>query len=254
MQFALQASKSAPQSGAVESVAHAVTMSSREIAELTGKEHRNVMRDIRVMLSELYGAGGVLNFEQTYRNEQNGQEYPEFLLPRREVEILLTGYSVALRAKVIDRLRELEAQQLRIPQTLSEALRLAADQAEQIERQQQALIAAEPKVRFYDNYADGTGLKGFRQVAKLIGAKEGEFREFLASKRIMYRLGGEWVAYADHINAGRFAVKTGQADNGHNYNAAKFTPKGVEWIAGLWAAHNLKKAMESARQAHGGEV
>ncbi len=83
-------------------------MSSREIAELTGKEHFNVMRDIRSMLAELYGEGGVLSFEHTYQNEQNGQWYPCFSLPRCEVVILLTGYSIPLRAKVIDRLHELE--------------------------------------------------------------------------------------------------------------------------------------------------
>lgn len=88
----------------------AMTMSSREIAELTGKEHRNVLRDIRTVLVELGGQGGLLSFEHTYRHPQNGLLLTEYLLPRREVEILLTGYSVKLRAKVIDRLRELEQQ------------------------------------------------------------------------------------------------------------------------------------------------
>lgn len=106
-----------------------VTMSSREIAELAGKEHRNVMRDIRAMLSELHGEGGVLSFEHTHQNPQNGQEYPIFLLPRREVEILLTGYSIPLRAKVIDRLRELESQLAPRPTELSrmEILQLAME-------------------------------------------------------------------------------------------------------------------------------
>ena len=44
-------------------------MTSREIAELTGKEHRNVVRDIRQMLQEL-GEGGLLRFEQTYSDPQ----------------------------------------------------------------------------------------------------------------------------------------------------------------------------------------
>lgn len=97
------------------------TMTSLEIAELTGKRHDNVMADIRKMLVELYAEGGVLKFQDTQRNPQNGQEYPVFRLPRREVEILVTGYSITLRAKVIDRLRELEA-----PRSLTAAEQLLA--------------------------------------------------------------------------------------------------------------------------------
>lgn len=63
----------------------ALTMSSREIAELTGKRHDHVMRDITVMLTELHGAGGLPKFGDTYRNEQNGQLYPCFKLPKREI-------------------------------------------------------------------------------------------------------------------------------------------------------------------------
>jgi phage antirepressor YoqD-like protein len=48
----------------------------------------------------------------------------------------------------------------------------------------------------------------------------------------MYKLSGEWVPYACHIDAGRFAVKAGTADNGHAFNSAKFTPKGIKWLAG----------------------
>lgn len=53
-----------------------LTMTSREIADLTGKEHRNVMLDARKMLAELHGEGGLLSFEHTQVDPQNGQEYP----------------------------------------------------------------------------------------------------------------------------------------------------------------------------------
>lgn len=85
-----------------------LTMTSREIAELTGKEHRNVMRDIRAMLVELYGEGGVLGFEHTLVNPQNGQSYPIFRLPKRETYILVAGYKVKMRAAIIDRWQQLE--------------------------------------------------------------------------------------------------------------------------------------------------
>lgn len=86
-----------------------LTMSSLEIAELTGKRHDNVMRDIQGMLVEL---GGVLSFEDTYTNPQNGQKYPCFKLPKRESLILVSGYSVVLRSKIIDRWQELEQKAL----------------------------------------------------------------------------------------------------------------------------------------------
>ena len=81
-------------------------MSSREIAALAGKEHRNVMADIRSMLLELHGENGLLKFQQSYTKSQNKRQ-PEFLLPKRETLILISGYYVELRARIIDRWQEL---------------------------------------------------------------------------------------------------------------------------------------------------
>lgn len=217
-----------------------LTMSTREIAELTGKQHKNVLADVRTMLTELGLTSADFSADLP---DEYGRPQPCFLLTRELTETLVTGYSISLRHRVIQRLHELEkgaASQL--PQTFSEALRLAADQAERIEQQQAQIAAAAPKVAFVEQYVEGTGLKGFRQVCKLLGANENEFRLFLADAHVWYRLGGEWVPYAEHIAAGRFHVKTGQAGNGYNFNAAKFTPKGIEWIAGKWAAYKLQGA------------
>lgn len=84
-------------------------MSSREIAELCEKQHAHVMRDIRDMLIQLHGEGGLLNFEHSYLNAQNRLQ-PEFHLPKRETLILVSGYNLSMRAKIIDRWQELEAQ------------------------------------------------------------------------------------------------------------------------------------------------
>lgn len=90
-------------------------MSSLEIAELTGKRHDNVMRDIRIMLTELYGEEGVPKFEDTYRNGQNGQKYLIFQLPKRETLILVSGYNLTMRSRIIDRWQVLEEQVTGIP-------------------------------------------------------------------------------------------------------------------------------------------
>lgn len=218
-----------------------LTMSSREISELTGKRHDNVVADIRKMLAEL--GLDPLKFQGIYLDGMNRQQ-TEFHLPRELTDTLLTGYSATLRLVVVRRWHELEAQQApKLPQTMAQALRLAADQAEQIEHQQAALALAAPKVEYVDRYVAANGALGFRQVAKLLKAKEPEFRAFLEDSKIFYRLAGVLTPYQNHIDAGRFAIKTGVSQvNEHAFAHARFTPKGVEWIAGLWAQHQVKLA------------
>lgn len=98
-------SRAAPQNANHDSVAR--TMSSREIASLTGKRHNNVKRDITAMLADL--KEDVLSFEHIYLDGQN-REQVQYLLDREHTDCLLTGYSPALRMKVIRRWRELEGQ------------------------------------------------------------------------------------------------------------------------------------------------
>ncbi|QMV32481.1 anti-repressor Ant [Ralstonia phage Claudette] len=134
----------------------------------------------------------------------------------------------------------------KVPTTLAGALRLAAEQAEAIERQQQLLEEQRPKVEFVERYVDAGGAFGFRQTAKLLGANENDFRAFLIDKRIMYRLGGVLAPYQQHIDAGRFDIKTGVSTSStHVYAQAKFTPKGVQWVAGLWMAAQLPEQVKA---------
>jgi len=79
------------------------------IAELTGKEHKNVKRDTETMLTELYGLADLLRFERIYRDSYD-REQKCYELPKEEVLILVSGYSIPLRAKIIRRLEELESQ------------------------------------------------------------------------------------------------------------------------------------------------
>jgi len=90
------------------SASKAQTMSSREIAEVTGKRHDHVMTDIQKMLADLNLHAP--DFSGTYQTER-GNTYQCFNLPKRETLILVSGYSVAMRAKIIDRWQELEAKQ-----------------------------------------------------------------------------------------------------------------------------------------------
>lgn len=207
-----------------------LTMSSREIAELVGARHNDVITTIH----RLFDKGLLRSRRKSRREATGGRPIDVYDLIERDTHFVVAGYSDEHRARVIDRWQELELSQApALPKSFADALRLAADQQEQIEKQAQQLAIAAPKVEFVDRYVESTGLKGFRQVAKLLGIKENLFRAFLSDQKIMYQISGDWVPYANHIDAGRFEVKTGASDGGHAFNQAKFTAKGIAYVADL---------------------
>lgn len=232
--------------GAIAPVSNTIQspiMTSREIAELTGKEHKNVTVDIRRMLDDL--GEDALKFQRIYFDTMNRQR-TEYHLDREHTECLITGYSAILRMKVIKRLHELEeSQPVKIPQTFAEALRLAAEAEEEKERLQLQLTEAAPKVAFVDRYVTATSSMTFRQVAKLLEAKEPELRLFLIESRVMYRLNGVLTPYSQHIEAGRFEVRTGTTnESNYMFSQSRFTAKGVQWIGGLWTAYKAAGGAE----------
>ncbi|HDR2363329.1 TPA: phage antirepressor KilAC domain-containing protein [Enterobacter asburiae] len=216
----------------------AVTMSSREIAELVQSKHSDVKRS-----AERLVAGGVLTAPLAqFDFEHNGNVYQEYRFNKRDSLVVVARLSPEFTAAVVDRWQELEeGRNISVPRSLPEALRLAADLAEQKEQLTLQLAAAAPKVEFVDRYCSASGSLSFRQVAKLLKAKETEFRLFLIDNDIMYRLGGALTPRHQHIDAGRFEVKTGTSTtSNHAFSQARFTAKGVKWIGGLWAEHISK--------------
>lgn len=109
-----------------------VSMTSVEIAELTGKEHKHVLRDIRNMVEELNGSkteqrdsgsstlSSELNGskfglvgEEVYKDAK-GESRVMYRLDRKHTFILVAGYSVHLRAKCYDHIQTLERRVLQL--------------------------------------------------------------------------------------------------------------------------------------------
>ena len=157
---------------------NALTMSSREIATLCDKRHDNVMADIRKMLDELdiYAP----DFSGTFITEQ-GNQYECFNLPKRECLILVSGYNVKIRTKIIDRWQELEqaTTQKPVPLTFAEALRAYADEVEAHEQTKQTLTIAEPKAQYFDKLVERNLLTNFTTTAKEFGIKRKDFINYL---------------------------------------------------------------------------
>ncbi len=182
------------------------TMSSVEIAELTGKRHDNVMRDTRAMLEQM-GEGGLLKFEDTHVNPQNGQRYPIFRLPKRECLILVSGYDVGLRARIIDRWMELEAAARPAPLDYSDPKVLLGvlDHLQTKVREQDVVIAEQgEKVKLLDRIEESVGSMAITDAAKTLKVGRDYLIRFMSSRGWIYkRLGSaNWIGRQEKINAG----------------------------------------------------
>lgn len=222
-----------------------LTMTSREIADLVASRHDSVKRTIeRLVAQGVIASPPLVDFKNI--NNVAGQEYVfSGEQGKRDSIVVVAQLSPEFTARLVDRWQALEAAQAKPPAELSrmDILKLAMESEQARIEAETKLALAAPKVEFVDRYVEATGLFTFREVAKLLKANEARFREFLIENKVMYYLGKKLTAYKNHEDAGRFAVKTDTAKNGHDYRQTFFTPKGVHWVAGEW---NKAKVMEAA--------
>lgn len=229
----------------VVNTAKPMAMCSLDIAEVTGKRHDHLMTDIRKMLNEL--GLDAPDFSGTYKTDQ-GNTYACFNLPRREVDILLTGYNTPLRAKVIDRWRELEIEKamggFAIPSTLSGALKLAAklegERVEltcRVEELEQKASENAVKVDFYDDMTGTEDLFNPCTASKIFDTGRTRYLRYLCDHKILmsrpHRIN---MPYQKYLEAGLFEVKLGDYKNRKTGKIeAKAHPmltgKGVIWLS-----------------------
>jgi Rha family phage regulatory protein len=120
-------------------------LTSLEIAEITGKEHKNVMRDIEDEIDKLGEEISQLIFEQSSYTSERGREYKCYNLTRDGVLQLGARYDAKIRFTIIQKMNKLE-NKFKLPTTLSGALYLAADQAKTIEEQTEVIEILNTKI------------------------------------------------------------------------------------------------------------
>lgn len=210
-----------------------LTMSSREIADLVESRHDSVKRTIE----RLQDKGLIQLTPMVEVKNHLGQVVTEYQLIKRDTYVVVAQLSPEFTARLVDRWQELENQQMpQIPQTLSEALRLAADQAEQIERQNLLLEQQRPKVEFVQRYVEVGTTKSLRETAKILKVPERAMIDCLVGDGLLFRQSGNLLPYQKYHAKGLFDVKTGTTEYGHNYTQTRVTSKGIEYIASRYAS------------------
>ena len=224
-------------------------MTSLEVAEVTGKEHKNVLRDIRNLLEQ-----GVneLNFELVDYKDKKGEIRPMYSLTKKGCLILASGYDALLREKIIDRWEELEKKEQeknQTPTTYLEALKALVASEEEKERlrleskkKDEDIERMKPKEGYFDDLVDRNLLTNFRDTAKELGLGQKKFINYLLRDGFLYRTKGfrkqlkPCAEYAKDL----FAIK--DCKSGVNFwagNQTMITPKGKETFRLLYGEkHN----------------
>lgn len=178
----------------------ALTMTSREIADLVGKQHSNIK-----ISADRLSEKGVIGTLAVQEFAHNGNKYTEYLLNKRDSLILVAQNCPEFTARIVDRWQELESKSsFQIPTTLSAALRLAADQADTIEAQQAKLAITTPKAEALDRITLSDGSMCLTNAAKVLGMPPKKFIDWMQQNDWIYRRAGssKHIGYQNRVQAG----------------------------------------------------
>lgn len=213
-----------------------VTMSSREIADLTEKRHDNVVRTIQTLYDKRLIA--LPHFEEVPNPGPGPLLIKQWRVGKRDSYVIVAQLSPEFTARLVDRWQELEQRQApSLPQNFAEALRLAADQAEQIEQQRAVIEQQAPKVEALRVLSDAEGSVCITVAAKQLGMKPGALFTWLKSNRWIYRRteNGPFVAYQPRIDSGYLIHKVEVIEREDKQDklveSVRVTPKGLAKLA-----------------------
>lgn len=227
-------------------------MTSLQIAEITARLHKNVMRAIRNMEPAWEKING-LKFELVDYKDEKGETRPCYSLNKEECLYIATKFNDEARAKLIKRWKELEEQHQKpsVPQNYLEALKSLVKAEE--EKQQLALENKQkdetiitiskanvelgnkitemlPKVSYYDRILQSNATMTITQIAQDYGMSAIAMNKELESMRIQHKERGQWILYAQFLKGGYVhsrAVDIIRRDGRHDvkYNT-EWTTKG----------------------------
>ena len=205
------------------------TISSVEVAEMIGKEHSKLLRDIRTYVEQLGQANfGQSDFftESTYQNSQNKKQ-PCYMVTKKGCEFIahkMTGVrGTEFTAKYIDRFHEMEdAIKAHIPTgqelialAVVEAQRMLAQKEEEVKQlqttvqQMDAVITdMTPKVDYVDKILSSNDCMTVTQIAQDYGMSAVRFNSVLRTAGIQRKVGDQWILYADFQGKGYVRTKT----------------------------------------------
>ncbi|AYM03606.1 hypothetical protein D8911_11655 [Levilactobacillus brevis] len=225
----------------------AVTSSLR-VAETFGKQHKNVVQSIENKISSAENSAqySAMFVKGTYK-DRSGKSNPMYYMNRDGFTFIVMGFTgrkadnFKLQYIQAFNLMEKHVSQFQLPTTLPEALRLAADQAEQI-------TIMQPKAEYTDKMLANPGLEATSVIAKNYGYSTREFNKLLHGLGIQYKQGKTWLLYAAYQDKGYTHVEPFPYKDSHGLeqvrNTMKWTQNGQKFLYDFLRAKGIVPVVE----------
>ena len=202
-------------------------MTSLEIAEVTGKQHKNLMRDIRNMEAAWEKVNG-LKFELVDYTDSKGEQRPCYSLSKMECLYIATKFNDEARAKLVIRWQQLE--QERITQKCVRKL-LVTD--EDVMNEAQRIIGR--TIVSFNKHADGCITAS--DIAEAIGMEVKDLNSFLTDRKVQKWTRGQYRLTPEYEGLGlaldRLFIYYSKDGKQKERTYLVWTPKGAEMIRNL---------------------
>mgnify|MGYP004641556909 FL=1 len=251
-------------------------MTSLEIAEVTGKQHAHVMRDVRNLIGQGVNQS---NFGLVKYKDKKGEMRDMYSLTPKGCLILASGYDALLRERIIDRLETLEkSAKAQLPSTYLDALKalvaseeekqmLAADNAKkqqtiemkdaQIVELDTAVNNMKPKVSYVDNILQCKDTINVTQIAQDYGMSAKAFNVLLRNLKIQHKVGQIWIVYGKYLAKGYVQSETftyAKADGTQGVRTfTKWSQRGRLFLYDTLKSHNIIPLIEKTSNSNDNE-
>ena len=182
-------------------------MTSLQLAEITGKNHAHLLRDIRTM-EDAWEKVTESKFGLSEYKDSTGRFLPMYELSKTETLYIATKFNDEARAKVILRWEELENNNQQKKLSTKELLVIALQEISienqnlllKTEIQEQELKIQAPKVKYCEEVLSSTSTYPITLIAKELGMTAIALNRVLHDKKVQYKQSGTWVLYEKYQN------------------------------------------------------
>lgn len=233
-----------------------VSMSSLRISELTKKNHKHVLRDIRNMLEVLEDEGPDLDRTGFQVIKQENNTTREILLNEELFMCLITGYSIPLRMMLINDWKRLktEAGELKPKTNIISLLESALEELKGKAIIEERLVLAEPKVNYYNKVLSSEENLTTSVIATELGFKSAtQLNSVLKEMGVIKKLQNQYVIRSKYAQQGYTSYKTHIVEKQDGEASSKtlmvWTQKGREFLHDLLKDYEHKpKVVKNAKE------